>query len=480
MKRFCVFLFFLTAGLAFAQDGDSMKWKYNASFRSRLEIWDWFKGDANHNYAYSGNHFRFAFGQTSKKVDWSIDLAAPFILGAPNDAAAPAPQGGLGLGANYYGSNKKSRNSVMIFPKQAFVNLKGLGGAPQSVKLGRFDFAEGMEAAGKNPVITALKRTRIQQRLIGSFGWSHVGRSYNGFHYSYNPKNLNITFAGAVPSRGVFQVDGWGVVKVGFGYLAATKPYTSGNHSGEVRGFGIFYQDWRRIGKTDNRPGAVRGADRANVQVWSFGGHFLHAAKTGAGTFDFLFWGVGQTGNWGAQSHSGNAIAVEGGFQPKGLDVLKPWIRGGYTVSSGDDNPTDDKHNTFFQILPTPRIYARTPFFNMMNLNDMFAELVLRPHKKLTIRTDVHGLRLAKSEDLWYAGGGAFNPWVFGYAGRPSLGGRGLATLYDVSVDVAATKNLTLSGYYGYANGKSVMAAIYPNGKNMNFAYLELVYKFGN
>ena len=78
----------------------------------------------------------------------------------------------------------------MVFPKQAFVNLKGLGGAPQSLKLGRFDFAEGMEAAGKNPVITALKRTRIQQRLLGSFGWSHVGRSYNGFHYSYNPAGI--------------------------------------------------------------------------------------------------------------------------------------------------------------------------------------------------------------------------------------------------------------------------------------------------
>ncbi len=58
------------------------------------------------------------------------------------------------------------------------------------------------------------------------------------------------------------------------------------------------------------------------------------------------------------------------------------------------------------------------------------------------------------------------------------LGGRGLATLYDVSVDVQASKKLKLSGYFAVADGKAVMAAIYPDGQNAKFGYLELSYSF--
>ena len=470
----------LSAVPSFGQRGndESVPMDYHASFRSRLEMWNWFPGDANNSYAFLGNHYRFSLGQKREKVDWVIDFAVPFILGAPDDASAPPPQGGLGLGANYFGANQKSRNSIMVFPKQAFVVLHSPGGKGHSVKLGRFDFAEGMEGGQKNGTLAVLKKTRIQQRVIGSFGWSHVGRSYNGFHYQYNQPGLNVTFTGAVSGRGVFQVDGWGFTKVGFSYLSLTKSFTSGRHAGEFRGFGIYYQDWRPIGKTDNRPAAIRGADRANVRIWSFGGHYLHAISTGAGTIDFLAWGIGQTGDWGALSHNAGAYAIEGGFQPAILKSLKPWIRGGVFQSSGDGDPNDNKHETFFQILPTPRIYARSPFFNLMNLNDYFGELVLRPHKKLTIRTDVHGLRLAESKDLWYAGGGAFNPWIFGYGGRPSLGGRGLATFYDVSADIKATAHLTLTGYYGHAQGKSIINNIYPKGNGLNFGYLEVNYKF--
>jgi hypothetical protein len=35
-----------------------------------------------------------------------------------------------------------------------------------------------------------------------------------------------------------------------------------------------------------------------------------------------------------------------------------PWLPVGYLCSSGDDNPTDHKHETFLQILPTVRQYG--------------------------------------------------------------------------------------------------------------------------
>jgi hypothetical protein len=157
---------------------------------------------------------------------------------------------------------------------------------------------------------------------------------------------------------------------------------------------------------------------------------------------------------------------------------LKPWFRAGVSYGSGDDDATDDKHGSFFQILPTPRPYARFPFFNMMNNRDVFASMILRPHKAITLRSDVRSLRLASGNDLWYLGGGAFQPWTFGYIGRATNGSRSLANLYDVSVDYNATAQVTLSGYYGYADGGSVTRAIYPDGKNGSFGYVELLYRF--
>ncbi len=461
---------------ALAQANNAGSLDYHANLRSRLEIWNWFQGEANGDYAFVGSHYRFSAGHNGRMADWKLDFAVPFLLGLPDNASAPPPQGGLGLGSNYFGANQRDRNPAMVFPKQAFVSLHGFGpDQSHSLKLGRFDFNEGSEVTPNNATLAAVKRTRIQQRLIGSFGWSHVGRSYNGFVYAYDRPSANVTVAAAIPGRGVFQVDGWGFTKTGFGYAALTLPFRD---TAEVRFFGIYYQDWRPLAKTDNRPVEIRGNDRGNLRLWTGGGHLIAAHQSSAGTMDFLTWFAGQTGDWANQEHSGLAYAVEGGFQPKVLPSLKPWIRAGVFQSTGDGNPNDDEHRTFFQILPTPRIYARFPFFNLMNLEDYFAELILRPHAKVLLRADVRSLQLSQSKDLWYAGGGAFNPWVFGYAGRPSFGGKGLATLFDLSVDVKASGNLTLSGYYAFARGKSVMRNIYPDGPNAHFGYLELSYGF--
>ena len=83
-------------------------------------------------------------------------------------------------------------------------------------------------------------------------------------------------------------------------------------------------------------------------------------------------------------------------------------------------------------------------------------------------------MALANRNDLWYSGGGMFQPWTFGYTGRPSNGQSGLATLYDVSADYNANARASIGVYYGRAVGKQVIGSIYPGGKNANIGYLEL------
>ena len=98
--------------------------------------------------------------------------------------------------------------------------------------------------------------------------------------------------------------------------------------------------------------------------------------------------------------------------------------------------------------------------------------------RSLILRSEFHDLRLASRNDLWYLGGGAFQPWTFGYQGRPSNGGKGLANLYEVSADYAFNPNTSVTVYWGYAQGHSVIAAIYPNDKNGALGFIEFNFKF--
>ena len=451
----------------------------SGSLRTRIESWDWFTGNANNQYTYPGSILRLSLSESRKGFDWQIELALPFLLGLPADAIAAGSQGQLGFGATYFAANGRNTNAAMLFAKQGFLRFNELGGVKgQSLKLGRMEFIDGTEVAPKDSTLASLKRERIAHRLIGNFGFSDVGRSFDGAQYSLTRSKLNLTLLAARPTRGVFQVDGWGELKANVFYGALTGQLPGKTASAEWRIFGLGYSDYRDgVVKTDNRPPAARTADTDHINIGTYGGHYLQTVQSPLGAFDLLAWGALQNGSWGRLAHRAGALAAEAGWQPAALRAFRPWLRGGLDYGSGDGNPNDNTHGTFFQVLPTPRVYTRFPFFNMMNNRDAFGELILRPSKTLTIRGDVHSLALANRNDLWYSGGGIFQPWTFGYTGRPSNGQSGLATLFDGSADYNLNAHASIGLYYGHAAGKLVVQSIYPNGRNANLGYLELTFR---
>ena len=476
-------LLVLAAAPVFAQNAEPMKLgdvTVTATLRAREYAWDWFQpaaGSYQNQYAYSGDLLRLNFAEKRGALDLDVEIAVPFLLSLPTNATAPAPQGGLGLGSNYYTANGSNQYSAMAFAKQLYGRYHFGTKEAQSLQIGRFEFNDASEITPKSATLASLKRDRISQRLIGVFGFSDVGRSFDGVHYAMTNPGSDFTFIAATPTRGVFQTDGWGWNRVGFGYASYTKEWGHGKHAADTRFFAIDYDDFRHIVKTDNRPAAVKAHDTENIHLQTWGMHSLHAITTKAGIIDALAWGVVQTGRWGTQTQRAYAFDFEGGFQPAILPKIKPWIRGGYTLGSGDGNPNDSTHETFFQLLPTPRPYARMPFFNMMNTEDGFGSLMVRPHAKVTVSNEFHTLRLTNPNDLWYAGGGAFQPWSFGYTGRPSGGKRSLGNLYDTSLEYRATRYVTFTAYVGYTQGLSVMKQIYPGDKDGRFGYLEAMFR---
>ncbi|MDP9055039.1 MAG: alginate export family protein [Acidobacteriota bacterium] len=472
----------LAVSHASAQQSDTIKLgdvKVTATLRVREYAWDWFEpaGTRQNEYAYSGNILRLNFAEKRGALDLDAEVAVPFLLALPTNATAPAPQGALGLGSNYYTANGGHQYSAMAFAKQVYARYHFGPKESESVQAGRFEFNDGSEIAPKNATLATLKQSRVSQRLIGVFGFSDVGRSFDGGRYSWTRPTTDFTFVAATPTRGVFQTDGWGWNRVAFGYAAFTKEWGHGNHAADTRFFAIDYDDFRHIVKTDNRSAAVRAGDTENIHIQTWGGHSLHAVTTKSGTLDALGWVAVQTGRWGTQTQRAYAFDLEGGFQPAILPHLKPWIRAGYTLGSGDKNAKDSTHGTFFQLLPTPRLYARFPFFNMMNTEDAFASMILQPHRKVTISSEYHALRLTNATDLWYSGGGAYQPWTFGYNGRSTSGRRSLANLYDTSLEYRANRHTTLTAYFGYAQGRAAMRQIYPAGTDARFGYLEALFR---
>jgi hypothetical protein len=338
------------------------------SLRLRAESWDWFDPDPafNDSYTFGAAVLRVGLGQRNEKYEWQIEGEFPALMGLPERAIAPAPQGQLGTGATYFAANGR-QDATAIF-NQGFVRFKGVfWDKSASLRLGRFEFNDGLEVIPSDPALAVIKRDRISQRLIGVFGYTHIGRSFDGLQYSRDSKTGNFTFFGARPTEGAFQLKSLHQLDVDIWYAAFTRTERHKTGEGEWRAFATHYHDGRPTLKTDNRTAESRAADVDNIRITTLGGHYIAAYKTGRGVTDVLLWGAWQFGRWGRLDQRSGAIAAEAGWRPGGriAEKIRPWFRGGYFRSSGDGDPDDNSHGTFFQMLPTARIYARTPFYNL-------------------------------------------------------------------------------------------------------------------
>lgn len=445
--------------------------------RGRAEAWQWYAAPPQTNtYSYGETLLRIGIAQRIQHWDWQLEVSQPTILNAPDYSVSPVTaQGQLGLGGTYFASNTNNSYPVAAFLKQGYARYH-FAGTDKTLRLGRFEFFDGQETSPKNPTVAWLQANRVANRLISNFAFTNAQRSLDGVDAHYGGQAWDITALAARADQGVFNMNGNPELNVDVQYLAFTKSAAAQHLL--FRAFAIGYHDGRTgLTKTDNRALAVRAADHGNIRIGTYGANLIATTPAGPGNFDLVLWGALQNGRWGALSQSANAVAIEGGYQLSKV-ASAPWLRGGWWHSSGDNNPNDTTHKTFFQVLPTPRVYARDPFYNLMNSTDGFVQIIDKPTKKLALRSDLHWLQLTEGNDLWYQGGGAYDNKVFGFTGRPGNGHNSFASVADISADYQAMKSLAINVYYSHSWGKSVIGAIYPANRNEQFGYLELVYRW--
>lgn len=444
----------------------------------RYSNWNWFQpagGTFDNSYDYFFSRSRLNLELESGSFRAFLQAQDVHMAGLPENSAAPAPQGPLGIGA-IYNLHTRDDNPHSLIIRQAYIDLPKLFSENLSLRLGRFDYVDGKEVMYKNPKVNQIKNIRLAERLIGPFGWSSFGRSFDGFQVVYDRDNYNIHSTATHPTQGGFENNAHrSIPGIDLYTLTGTFKYNKILPDAELRLFYFFYEDDRNISATPGQSGLNQG----DIQINTFGSHLLKLLKTNSGEFDFVYWGAIQDGEWGAVDHSAWALDFELGYHFLNLP-WKPWLRTGYYASSGDSSSTDGEHETFYQLLPTARKYALFPFYNMMNNEDFFFQGIIKPTKDLLIRADLHILSLSEKNDLWYMGAGPTveQGGIFGYIGRPSNGMDDLATVFDLVVNYTFSKNISGTAYWGHAFGGDVIESIYPGDEDSDFFYVEMKFSF--
>lgn len=451
-------------------------WALLAQDTFRVETWRFFDplpGGGDPDYTFAANRLLLQVRHAGPRFDVRLAAQHVALMGLPRTASGP---GAFGTGALYFDQGGRRRRPQQLYLKYASVRVKnavpGL-----SLEVGRQTYASGGEAASE-PAIEAVKRQRLDARLVGEFEWSIYQRSFDGVRVDYARRSTRMTGVVFMPTTGGFARESGRtmtdlvVTGATFDLLpSASRPHT------QVQAFVWRYDDDRAVtGRPDNS-GLV--ATRADVGVTTVGGSVIGAYPVHGGSVDVLGWVAAQKGRWYGGDHGAFAAAGEAGFQWVGARA-SPWLRGGFLHASGDADPADTSHGTFFAMLPTMRRFSQTAVYSTMNLRDLFLQLMARPAGSVNARLDVHRLWLASAADRWYAGSGATlsTGGNFGYVGRTSNDSTDFGTSIEASVSWTITPRWSVNGFAGVINAGPVVTGTF-EGDALRFAYIETGLRLG-
>lgn len=439
---------------------------------TRAEVWQFFEplpaptvGDPE--TAHVGNRLLAGLRWRRGRLDATAALQYVQFGGLPADAIGP---GALGTGALYY-DHAGDTSSSQVYLRTASLAMRGIADR-LDVQVGRFGYTSGAERASGTPRIESVKRMRLDSRLIGEFEWSLYQRAFDGVRADWRAPTWTLTGAVLRPTQGGFEdAAGIGIDDISVSNVAWTAAPGLVIPATEVQAFAAMYRDDRTVTARPDNTGL--GATAVDMTITTFGGHTVSALPVRSGELDVLTWFAVQTGDWYEQSHRAIGWSLEGGHQWPDAPGA-PWLRGGILRTSGDRDPADRRHGTFFPMLPTVRRYSQSTLTTLANIQDVFAQVIVRPRPTITARVDVHALTLASAADRWYGGSGATQEEgrIFGYTTRPSGGQRRVTNVVEASLEWRIHPKWTAAAYAAAASAGPMVRHSFQDRPAM-FFYLE-------
>lgn len=237
-----------------------------------------------------------------------------------------------------------------------------LPGERASLRLGRQELSYGNE------------------RLLGAFGWSNVGRSHDG-----------VKVRGEWDSFWIDSFFSWIQRSAGNQYLAGSYGHWAPTDKMIYEPFFLFWTD--RDGGAGGRP----------VELYTMGDRLV--LKSGRWESD---WDGGlQLG----QSAGKNVLAFFGhaaGSYTFDTATSKPRVGLEYNIASGDKTPNGGSVRGFNQLFPTNHDkYGFMDLVGLRNIHNLRGSLSLSPKEKWKIGFDYHAFFLFHPEDGLYQASGA-------------------------------------------------------------------------
>jgi hypothetical protein len=343
---------------------------------------------------------------------------------------------------------------------QGYLTVKNLAG-PLMMTIGRQEMVFG------------------DQRLVGNFGWSNVGRSFDGLRLAY--------------ALDALRVDAWAMVTKQFGSNVTADPAFSPSNRDAQEFYGIYtavkaasfslepyvlyLRDTGDPNELDPVTGnlvspitapAARGQERATTGLRLDG-------KIMADTIDLTAEGAYQFGKMQARGTtpgsdiSAYAFAFKAGYTLPA--TVAPHVGIEYDRASGDNNPNDDKFKTFENLFPTNHpFYGYMDYVGWRNMQDLRASLGIKPTKASGMSLDYHRFSLADKADNWYAASGKV------FRNTP-LGNRETALGQEADLVAYATikEKLRLEAGYGrFFPGKYIKVNFPTANDPSDFVYLQM------
>jgi hypothetical protein len=299
-----------------------------------------------------------------------------------------------------------------------------------------------------------------EERLVGTFGWDTVGRSFDGGRVRYQQgawssdffwaRLVNVRRAGAPARRGDQDLSGVYATRVRSGSPRRTEVY------------GLFLHDALRT------TGELPGGTPETVRIFTSGFRHVYQPKTG---WRYSVEHAWQFGERGPDAHLAAMLIGTLGHVWGGR--WQPRLQFEYDFGSGDNNPTDGKSREFHNLFPSNHsVYGYADLLGLRNVHDFRFTAATSLHPKATLEFDYHHFLLAAPRGPWKNAGGR----VLGFDPTGNSG-RDLGHEIDLTLRLPVHKHAQfLAGYSVFLPGRFVERT---RGSDPHqFAYLQTIVRF--